>query len=209
MYDKWWWPASDLEKYWQGLYGADLETYFFSFYTLKFIREPISVPTCRGITASPALLYQHTPRLPSGCMTLFELMCCIRSFSKKNEKSHPECVKKKGCCQDQSEVSSHRGEEATQCCPDKRTRKRVGSYFSFPKIIPPFSVRLLVTSLCALSECAAPSFPGSLICRWALRSAPRRSQRHSPTPPITRCRKTPHTHLKKHSLALWIKQTHC
>lgn len=137
MYDIWWWLASDLEKYWQGLYGADLKTYFFSSYTLKFIREPISVPTCRGITASPALLYQHTPRLPSGCMTLFKRICCIRSFSKKWEIS-PRMYQEEGLLSgpERSQFSSWRGSDSM--LPGQKNQKEGRFVFFFSKNYSPF-----------------------------------------------------------------------
>lgn len=37
---------------------------------------------------------------------------------------YPECVEKKGCCQEQSEVSSHRGVASESGLPERGTRKK-------------------------------------------------------------------------------------
>lgn len=105
---------------------------------------------------------------------------------KKTEKSHPECVKKKGCCQDQSEVSSHRGEQSASGLPGRGTRKRVEfvnllqKLFNFP---PPraFLARLFVRSLLALRECAA-ALPR---VSPALSSAGERSAQHQGAASVT------------------------
>lgn len=111
---------------------------------------------------------RHAPR------TLTTPLHRIRGYETK-AKAHPERVNKKGCCQDQSEVSSHRGERSSQGCLDEEPeRKRIYSrIFSSNCVNPPCcSVSSLGPS--SLRECAAALARVSP----ALSSAGERSAQH-------------------------------
>lgn len=125
--------------------------------------------------------------------------------AKQMNKISPRLCQEEGLLSgpERSQFSSWRASEPGAAWTKEPERRSIRKIFSQWLCISPFlaqTVRYVPPRSPRVCCSSAPSFPGSLICRWALRSAPRRSQRHSPTPPITRCRKTPHTHLKKHSL---------
>lgn len=89
---------------------------------------------------------------------LLQLLCTERAALQRS-KSYPECVKKKGCCQDKGEVSSHRGEQASQGRLDQERKLKAGrfSFEFFPDgcVFSVFLVWPFGTSLLALRECAA------------------------------------------------------
>lgn len=141
---RWWTPNPD-EKHDEDQIASFILTFFyFSSYKLELIRDPISTLVVKEKNqercCNSALGWHRTP---SDCRTLFKLLHygCGRhapytdhsSWRRsqaplKNVKPHPECVKKKGCCQDQSAVRSHRGEQASLGLPGRGNQK--GSRFA-------------------------------------------------------------------------------